>query len=212
LKFNEFIKHLIARPVGTQLFWLYIIGYSDKPISISEASKHAGISPMHGIRVLKWGEDILKQLKIPFSKTDNGNRTIFSFKETQQTELTEEQKLHLRICVGAIEYLNRETSKAFLTGLEKNQKDLKARLKEGFTAIQVKTVIDTKVKEWKGTEREKYLRPETLFGKKFESYLYQNQNEQTNSKKLTGDELAKANIAIGRDVARGLFKTDPPAE
>ena len=34
-----------------------------------------------------------------------------------------------------------------------------------------KTVIDKKVKSWAGTEWEKFIRPETLFGTKFESYL-----------------------------------------
>lgn len=34
-----------------------------------------------------------------------------------------------------------------------------------------KKVIDWKVSEWTGTDMEKYLRPETLFGTKFEGYL-----------------------------------------
>jgi hypothetical protein len=34
-------------------------------------------------------------------------------------------------------------------------------------------VIDNKVIEWKGSEMAKYIRPETLFGTKFESYLNQ---------------------------------------
>ena len=36
-----------------------------------------------------------------------------------------------------------------------------------------KTVIDNKTSEWIHTDMEKYLRPETLFGTKFESYLNQ---------------------------------------
>ena len=43
-----------------------------------------------------------------------------------------------------------------------------------FTVEDFKTVIDKKSLEWMGTEREKYLRPQTLFGTKFESYLNQN--------------------------------------
>jgi hypothetical protein len=34
-------------------------------------------------------------------------------------------------------------------------------------------VIDNKVSEWKNTEMAKFIRPETLFGTKFESYLNQ---------------------------------------
>ena len=39
------------------------------------------------------------------------------------------------------------------------------------TVDDFKTVIDKKCDEWIGTEWEKYLRPETLFGTKFEGYL-----------------------------------------
>ena len=39
------------------------------------------------------------------------------------------------------------------------------------TVDDFKVVIDKKVKGWKGTNMEMYLRPETLFGTKFEGYL-----------------------------------------
>jgi hypothetical protein len=43
--------------------------------------------------------------------------------------------------------------------------------KKGFSLSDFQTVIDKKVSEWKGTDMEQYLRPSTLFGTKFESYL-----------------------------------------
>jgi uncharacterized phage protein (TIGR02220 family) len=47
-----------------------------------------------------------------------------------------------------------------------------ARLNEGFTVQDFKTVIDNKVSSWFGNkDMEKFLRPETLFGTKFEGYL-----------------------------------------
>ena len=42
-----------------------------------------------------------------------------------------------------------------------------------------KKVIDSKSNEWLGTDFEKYLRPATLFGSKFESYLNE-ANKKTN--------------------------------
>ena len=51
------------------------------------------------------------------------------------------------------------------------QKHINARLAEGYTLEDFFTVIDKKCAEWKGTDMEKYLRPETLFGSKFENYL-----------------------------------------
>ncbi len=75
---------------------------------------------------------------------------------------------------------------SFLNGLiEKNFKAtdktktlIKSRLKEGFTEDDFKYVIKIKSAEWKNDEKmKKYLRPETLFGAKFEGYL--NQEEST---------------------------------
>lgn len=73
-----------------------------------------------------------------------------------------------------IEYLNKKTGSQYKTTTQKTRDIIKARLKEGFTVDDFKTVIDKKVEEWKGTEWEKFLRPQTLFGNKFEGYLNQN--------------------------------------
>lgn len=72
-----------------------------------------------------------------------------------------------------INYLNKQTGKQYKSTTKKNQTVIRARTDEGFTLDDFKRVIDNKVSEWKGTEMEKYLRPETLFGTKFEGYLNQ---------------------------------------
>lgn len=72
-----------------------------------------------------------------------------------------------------IDYLNSATSSNYRYQSKATQRLIKARLNDGFTVADFKEVIDKKVKEWKGTEMEKYIRPETLFGTKFESYLNQ---------------------------------------
>lgn len=61
------------------------------------------------------------------------------------------------------------------------KKHINARLNEKYTVDDFKKVIDKKCNEWIGTEYEKFLRPETLFGSKFEGYL--NQNIRTKSVK-----------------------------
>lgn len=72
-----------------------------------------------------------------------------------------------------IEYLNSKTGKSYKSTTRKTQSLIKARIDEGFNEEEFFKVIDNKVAEWKGTEYEKYLRPETLFGNKFEGYLNQ---------------------------------------
>ena len=70
-------------------------------------------------------------------------------------------------------YLNHSVGKNYKY-LEKNLKHIMARFNEGYTLEDFKQVIDVKTEEWKDNpEFFKYLRPETLFGSKFDSYLNQ---------------------------------------
>lgn len=72
-----------------------------------------------------------------------------------------------------IEYLNAKTGKQFRVSQVARQ-HINARWREGFRLEHFKTVIDKKTAEWLDDPRmEQYLRPQTLFGTKFESYLNQ---------------------------------------
>lgn len=71
-----------------------------------------------------------------------------------------------------IEYLNQAAGTHYLSSTAKTKKLIQARLNEKFTLEDFHTVIDKKVKAWKNDPKMcKYLRPETLFGNKFEGYL-----------------------------------------
>jgi uncharacterized phage protein (TIGR02220 family) len=70
-----------------------------------------------------------------------------------------------------IDYLNSKAGSRYRYTSEGNNKYIRARLNEGYTINDFKTVIDKMVINWTGTEYEQYLRPSTLFGNKFENYL-----------------------------------------
>lgn len=72
-----------------------------------------------------------------------------------------------------IDYLNSKIGSRYRYTSQTNNKYIRARLNEKFTVDDFKKVIDNKVQEWTGTEFQQYLRPETLFGGKFEQYLNQ---------------------------------------
>ncbi len=72
-----------------------------------------------------------------------------------------------------ISYLNEKAGTKYRASGSKTQRLIKARFNDGFNDEDFKKVIDIKVAEWSGTDMAKYLRPETLFGTKFESYLNQ---------------------------------------
>ena len=83
------------------------------------------------------------------------------------------------------EHLNKLTNSNYRSSSKKTQELIKARFNEGYTLDDFKIVIEKKCFEWMNTDMQKYLRPETLFGTKFEGYL----NQQVHIKELTTKDL-----------------------
>lgn len=70
--------------------------------------------------------------------------------------------------------LNQESGKRFRHGTEATRRHIRARWCEGHHMDDFEQVIKGKCAQWMGSDQEKYLRPLTLFGPKFEGYV----NEQ----------------------------------
>ncbi len=85
----------------------------------------------------------------------------------------DEPHIELKKIEDIISYLNEKAGTKYRASGSKTQRLIKARFNDGFNDEDFKKVIDIKVAEWSGTDMAKYLRPETLFGTKFESYLNQ---------------------------------------
>ena len=86
-------------------------------------------------------------------------------------DINTDNKPDNKLYIVVVDYLNEKAGTKYRASSKKTQTCIHARLAEGFTIDDFKTVIDKKCAEWIGTEWEKFLRPETLFGTKFESYL-----------------------------------------
>lgn len=74
-----------------------------------------------------------------------------------------------------VSHLNQATGKNFRPTTKTTQRHIRARWAEGFRLDDFKAVIDRKAATW-GTDAKMmdFLRPETLFGPKFEAYLNEN--------------------------------------
>ena len=71
-----------------------------------------------------------------------------------------------------VQALNETVGTHYRPSSKATMRHILARLREGFTVDDCKEVIRKKADEWGGDPKmSKYLRPETLFGSKFESYL-----------------------------------------
>ena len=88
--------------------------------------------------------------------------------------LVENKTLDITSVEEIVSYLNKICERSYRSSTGKTKKLIKSRINEGFTIDDFKKVIDIKNEQWGDDNKMKeYLRPETLFGTKFESYLQQ---------------------------------------
>lgn len=123
------------------------------------------------------------------SEQQNNNKITTKEQQNNTNKNVKNVKNDKEDIVEIVNYLNDVAEKKFKHTTRKTQTLIKARLREGFTVDDFKKVIDIKTKEWKNDKKmNQYLRPETLFGTKFESYLNQNTVE-TKNKVIDWDDL-----------------------
>ena len=94
--------------------------------------------------------------------------------------------------IAVVAHLNEKAGTKYRATTPKTKTAIHARLAEGFTLDDFITVIDKKCADWLGTEWEKFLRPETLFGTKFEGYLNAKSGKPATAPKRdydSGDQL-----------------------
>lgn len=90
-----------------------------------------------------------------------------------------------------IHHMNHRLGTQYKTTTQATRRLIKARFKEGFTVEDMKLVIDKKAAEWSNNyDMAKYLRPDTLFGNKFEGYLNARSYPRTNIGTITNPNAA----------------------
>lgn len=127
-------------------------------------------------------------------------------KEPKQKPLeneNENENENINTIKNIINYLNKVTDSNYRYQSKSTQEHIRARFKEGRTFEDFKAVIDKKQKDWANTDMAKFLRPETLFGNKFEGYLNQKvaehpANNNGNRKREVSNDLQKMQAEIER--------------
>lgn len=102
-----------------------------------------------------------------------------------------------------VEHLNLLTGKAYRHSSGNTKRFIRVRWNEGFRLDDFIYVNQIKAEEWLGTEREKYLRPETLYGNKMEGYRQQRKIPRQYSEKTN-----KALIAAAQFLERRGFTNE----
>ena len=156
--------------------------------SISKLSQELSFSPMQirtAIKKLKSTNEITIETTSQYtiiqvvkheqyqSNNKPANKPITNGEQTDNKPITttknDKNKENVKKIVA---YLNSKTKKTFKDSSQKTKECIIARFNEGFVLEDFKKVIDTKCSHWLDDNKmNEYLRPETLFSNKFESYL-----------------------------------------
>ena len=106
------------------------------------------------------------------NKNNNHNLKLITNNKINNIEITNKN------CQDVIDYLNYKTRSNFV--LIEEYKKIISTIMNKYSINDIKTVIDKKTSDWINNPKMKdYLTPETLFGPKFERYLYQKEKSKT---------------------------------
>lgn len=99
---------------------------------------------------------------------------------------------------SVVDYLNKKCGAKYKHSSTETQRLIVARLNQGFSLEDFKRVIDNKVADWgNDSQMSKFLRPQTLFSNKFESYLNQSSsvfNVEQTKPSYNIEDLEKINL------------------
>lgn len=163
--------------------------FDDGTIFLPEVPSITGKESESAQRVRDYRKRI-KEKEAMLALQCNDEVTKCSDNKEEEKDKKEDKEIYKDI----IKYLNCKLNSNYRY-TAKNTKDcIKARLNEGYTLEDFKKVIDKKYDEWINTDMEQYLRPITLFGNKFESYLNapvkKGVDKNANARKTAGEEYA----------------------
>ena len=175
-------------------------GYIKIDYIYQEGSKAISRRVIRCVRNIDGG---IRNIDNPIRKTEEGysenredNNTSFNntFSNTSnKKDIVEQSSTTPLPYEEIVQYLNQKTNKNFKHTSKVTQRHIRARLAEGFTVSDFKQVIDKKCSDWLRDQKMKeYLRPETLFGTKFESYL----KSKTTTTKQTGPDMDACGLKV----------------
>lgn len=180
----------------------------DGVITIPNWGKHQNLDQLESKKAYmrNYMQEYREKQKALTSKTNCKTNSKTNVRQADKEKEEEKEKdKNIEIYIYIIDYLNQKAGTSYKATTKKTQTCIHARLEEGFTQDDFITVIDKKCDEWLGTEWEKFLRPETLFGTKFESYL---NAKVTPKAKTSGSEAPRNSTNEFMDKLQALYEQE----
>ena len=195
----EFIKDLRKKNIQYYNVWMPIImQFGKEEYKKIKLSVPLNINKNTYYRAITYGLEIFPKYIKNYSLTKNRQEVILSFlKENNQIsndniekpillEIKSEEIIDKKektrkksnietypneVYEEIINFLNESSGKQYRVSSNSSRKIITARLNDGFNVDDFKQVISIKCTKWLNTDMEQFLRPETLFSNKFDSYL-----------------------------------------
>jgi uncharacterized phage protein (TIGR02220 family) len=195
----EFIKDLRKKNIQYYNVWMPIImQFGKEEYKKIKLSVPLNINKNTYYRAITYGLEIFPKYLKNYSLTKNRQEVILSFlKENNQIlndniekpillEIKSEEIIDKKektrkksnnetypneVYEEIINFLNESSGKQYRVSSNSSRKIITARLNDGFNVDDFKQVISIKCTKWLNTDMEQFLRPETLFSNKFDSYL-----------------------------------------
>lgn len=195
----EFIKDLRKKNIQYYNVWMPIImQFSKEEYKKIQLSVPLNINKNTYYRAINYGLEIFLKYVKNYSLTKNRQEIILSFLkenneisnnniekqillETKFKEIVDKKEKTIKksnyeiypneVYEDIIDFLNQCSGKQYRVSSNSSRKIITARLNDGFNIDDFKQVISIKSKKWLNTNMEQFLRPETLFSNKFDSYL-----------------------------------------
>lgn len=139
-----------------------------------------------------WTGDQSKNWTGVVQKLDGGSLKIRPHTLYKNSFSNSSNNKYIGVSRQVIDYLNQRLGTNYRATANDTYSKIHARINDGYKLDDFKKVIDNKIADWYGDEKmRKYLRPYTLFGPKFESYLNQKcvNSWGSNERKYTEDDL-----------------------
>jgi uncharacterized phage protein (TIGR02220 family) len=186
--------------------WLHLLlKYEEnKPISFNVNVKFDTVSVSTYYRIVDYGISIFPNFfnnykiakqrgELIISKIDN---TVVQMPIQPKPKKVVKPKIEIEKNNGAYEeiinYLNLSTGQKYRVDSKVTIALIELRMKDGYSVDDFKQVIFNKSKAWLNSNMQIYLKPQTLFGNKFEGYLNEVSFVEKNKQEQNYDAVSQA--------------------
>lgn len=192
---------------GRKWFIPSFIAFQYNELSETNPAHKKIISTLGNLGFLINGKIDLEVLRATSAVPSKGTMVVDKVEGVVQERVEGVVKAHVResayykIASGLIAYLNELAGRKYLVTNQLYLKHIVARLRDGYTETELREIIEYKVAEWKDSDMERNLVPDTLFNKeKCNKYRDQVQHAKQTGKTIhdikpkNGKEKFNANL------------------